>query len=182
MISIVLILVLVWSFYLGYSRGLVVQTFYSLGSIVALTIATATYKSLILFLYLWVPFANATQGSSNYYFDEKYLFDLDMVFYAGLAFLLIYVLVYAIVRFIGIFVHLLEAFNPDTKTTNLISGALAVLVTFISLQIVMVLLSTIPLAIIQDKLHSSFLANIMIQYTPFTSSFLKSLWLSNVAG
>ncbi len=38
-----------------------------------------------------------------------------MVFYAGLAFLLIYVLVYAIVRFIGIFVHLLEAFNPDTK-------------------------------------------------------------------
>ncbi|MFX3812281.1 CvpA family protein, partial [Streptococcus suis] len=107
----------------------------------------------------------------------KYLFDLDMVFYAGLALQLIYVLVYAIVRFIGIFVHLLEAFNTDTKTTNLISGALAVLVTFISLQIVMVFLSTIPLAMIQDKLHSIFLANIMIQYTPFTSIFLKSLWL-----
>ncbi|MDW8684615.1 CvpA family protein [Streptococcus suis] len=182
MISLAIILILAWSFYIGYSRGLVLQAFYSMGSIIALVVATATYKKLASFLYLWVPFANATQGSSNYYFDEKYLFDLDMVFYAGLAFLLIYVLVYAIVRFIGIFVHLLEAFNPDTKTTNLISGAGAVLVTFISLQIVMVLLSTIPLAMIQDKLHSSFLANIMIQYTPFTSSFLKSLWLSNIAG
>ncbi|MFX3764252.1 CvpA family protein, partial [Streptococcus suis] len=77
--------------------------------------------------------------------------------------LLIYVLVYAIVSFIGIFVHLLEDFNPDKKKTNLISGALAVLLTFISLQIVMFLLSTIPLAMIQDKLHSSFLANIIIQ-------------------
>ncbi|HGA1494148.1 TPA: CvpA family protein [Streptococcus suis] len=182
MISIVLILVLVWSFYLGYSRGLVVQTFYSLGSIVALTIATATYKSLIPFLYLWVPFANATQGSSNYYFDEKYLFDLDSVFYAGLAFLLIYVLVYVLVRFLGIFVHLFEGFNPDTKLSNLVSGFLSVLVTFVSLQIVLVLLATIPLAAIQDKLHSSFLANVMIQYTPITSSFFKSLWLSNIAG
>ncbi|HFI0424914.1 TPA: CvpA family protein [Streptococcus suis] len=182
MISIVLILVLVWSFYLGYSRGLVVQTFYSLGSIVALTIATATYKSLIPFLYLWVPFANATQGSSNYYFDEKYLFDLDSVFYAGLAFLIIYFLVYVLVRFLGIFVHLFEGFNPDNQTSNVISGLLSVLVTFISLQIVMVLLSTIPLAIIQDNLQHSFIANAMIQYTPFTSSFFKSLWLSNVAG
>ncbi|MGQ7462683.1 CvpA family protein [Streptococcus suis] len=182
MISVVLILVLAWSFYIGYSRGLVLQAFYSMGSIIALVVATATYKSLIPFLYLWVPFANATQGSSNYYFDEKYLFDLDSVFYAGLSFLIIYFLFYVLVRFLGIFVHLLEEYNPDTRTTNLISGALAVLVTFISLQIVMVLLSTIPLAIIQDNLQNSFIANAMIQYTPFTSSFLKSLWLSNIAG
>lgn len=182
MISLVLILILVWSFYIGYSRGLVLQAFYSMGSIIALVVATATYKKLASFLYLWVPFANATQGSSNYYFDEKYLFDLDMVFYAGLAFLLIYVLVYVLVRFIGIFVHLLEDFNPDTKVSNLVSGVLSVLVTFVSLQIVLILLATIPLAIIQDKLHSSFLANVMIQYTPITSSFFKSLWLSNIAG
>ncbi|HEL1556698.1 CvpA family protein [Streptococcus suis] len=182
MISIAIILVLAWSFYIGYSRGLVLQAFYCLGSIIAMMIATATYKKLFSFLYLWVPFANATQGSSTYYFDEKYLFNLDKVFYAGLAFLLIYILVYILVRFLGIFVHLLEGFNPDTQLTNLISGFLAVLVTFVSLQIVMVLLSTIPLTVVQEKLHSSFLANFMIQYTPFTSSFLKSLWLSNITG
>ncbi|HFI0214565.1 TPA: CvpA family protein [Streptococcus suis] len=182
MISFVILLILVWSFYIGYSRGLVLQAFYGLSSILALVIATATYKKWTGFLYLWVPFANATQGSSTYYFDEKYLFDLDKVFYAGLAFFLVYFLVYALARFVGIFVHLLEGFNPDTRTSNLISGAISVLVTFLSLQLVLVLLSTIPLAVIQDKLHGSFLANLMIQYTPFTSSFLKSLWLSNIAG
>lgn len=182
MISLVIILILAWSFYIGYSRGLVLQVFYSLGSVLALVIATATYKQLAGVLRTWVPFSNATQESKLYYFDEKYLFDLDKIFYAGLAFLLIYLLVYAFVRFLGIFVHLLEGFNPDTQATNLISGGLAVLVTFLSLQVVMVLLSTIPLAAVQDKLHSSLLANIMIQYTPFTSSFLKLLWLSNIVG
>lgn len=182
MISLAIIFLLAWSFYIGYSRGLVLQVFYSLGSVVALMVATASYKGLAAFLYLWVPFANATQGSSTYYFDEKYLFELDKIFYAGLAFLLLYILTYAVVRFLGIFVHLLDGFNPDTQVTNLISGGLAVLVTFISLQIVMVLLSTIPLALVQDKLHNSLLANIMIQYTPFTSSFLKNLWISNITG
>ncbi|MDQ8821041.1 CvpA family protein [Streptococcus ruminantium] len=182
MISLAIILILAWSFYIGYSRGLVLQVFYSLGSVIALVVATATHKQLAGVFHTWVPFANATQGSKLYYFDEKYLFDLDKVFYAGLSFLLIYVLVYAFFRFLGIFVHLLEGFNPGTQTTNLISGGLAVLVTFLSVQIVMVLLSTIPLAVVQDKLHSSLLANIMIQYTPFTSGFLKSLWLSNIAG
>lgn len=182
MISLVILLILAWSFYIGYSRGVVLQTFYSISSIVAFIIATASYKKLVTFLYLWVPFANATQGSTNYYFDEKYLFDLDQVFYAGLAFLMIYMIVYAVMRFVGIFVHLLEGFNPDTQMTNVISGVLAVFVTFLSLQIVVIILSTIPLAVIQEKLHGSFLANVMIQHTPFTSGFIKSLWLSNITG
>ena len=62
------------------------------------------------------------------------------------------------------------------------SGIVAVRVTLSALQIVMVLLSSIPLAVVQEKLHSSFFANFMIQYTPFTSSFFKSLWLSNITG
>lgn len=181
MMTIAILLILAWSFYLGYSRGIVVQAFYSLASVASLVVATAYYGKLTNFLYLWVPFANATQGSSTYYFDEQVLFHLDQVFYAGLAFLLVYFLTYAILRFLGIFVHLLDVFNPDTTLTNVISGVLAVCVTYISLQIVMVLLSTIPLSLVQDKLHDSLLANMMIQQTPFTSSFLKQLWLSSIS-
>ncbi|MGC4421483.1 CvpA family protein, partial [Streptococcus suis] len=46
MISLAIILILAWSFYIGYSRGLVLQAFYSMGSIIALVVATATYKKL----------------------------------------------------------------------------------------------------------------------------------------
>lgn len=181
MVSIAILILLAWSFYIGYSRGLVLQGFYGVSSLFAILVAALTYKKLSGILYLWVPFANATQGSFNYYFNEKYLFDLDQVFYAGLAFLTVYLLVYAIMRFVGIFVHLLEAYNPDTIQSNLISGAIAVVVALLSLQMVLVLVATIPVDLVQEQLQKSFLANLLIQYIP-TAHFFKAVWLSNITG
>ena len=71
MVSIAILILLAWSFYIGYSRGLVLQGFYGVSSLFAILVAALTYKKLSGILYLWVPFANATQGSFNYYFDEK---------------------------------------------------------------------------------------------------------------
>lgn len=182
MISLLLLVILAWSFYIGYSRGIVLQAYYTFSSILALIVAAGQYQRLAAIFYLWVPFANASDGSSTYYFDSQYLFDLDQVFYAGLAFFVIYALTYAVLRFLGIFVHLLRTLGPDTQLTNLISGGLSVLVTLITLQIGLTIAATIPLATVQNLLHESILANAIIQYTPITSSFLKQLWLANITG
>lgn len=182
MISIVLLLILAWSFYIGYNRGLVLQVFYAFSSVLAFIIAAGYYQKLADFFYLWVPFANATEGASTYYFDSKYLFDLDKVFYAGLAFLVIYILAYAVMRFIGIFVHLLEFINPDTTKMNVLSGALSVVVTAVSLQMALTILATIPVATVQHLLHDSFVANALIEYIPVTTGLLKNLWLTNIIG
>ena len=181
MISILILLILAWSFYIGYSRGLVLQAFYCFSCLLSLLIAAGSYKRLAAVFYLWVPFANATEGSSTYYFDSKYLFDLDQIFYAGLAFLTIYLLVYAIMRFLGIFMHLIRYIGSDTPKMNLISGALSVLVTIVSLQLGLTILATIPIPLIQDTLHQSFLANAIIN-TPLTSSWLHQLWVINTIG
>ncbi|TCD45568.1 CvpA family protein [Streptococcus sp. X16XC17] len=182
MISIVLLIILAWSFYIGYSRGLVLQAFYGFSSVLALIIAAGNYKSLASIFYLWVPFATATEGASTYYFDSKYLFELDKIFYAGLAFLAIYMVVYAIMRFIGIFVHLLKFVSPDTTMMNVISGGISVIVTLISIQMVLTVVATIPLATVQNTLHDSWLANGIIQYTPIMSSLLKNWWVTKVVG
>ena len=182
MVSFVLLLLLAWAFYIGYSRGLVLQVYYTFASLLAFIIAAGTHKQLAGLLYLWVPFANATQGSSTYYFNSQYLFDLDQIFYAGLAFLVIYTLVYALMRFLGIFVHLVRDAGPETRHSQLISGGLSLLVTLISLQIVLTILATVPVAAVQDSLHDSLLANAIIQYIPITSSFLKELWIANISG
>ncbi|MGT2754723.1 CvpA family protein [Streptococcus ovis] len=182
MISIILLVILAWSFYIGYSRGLVLQIFYTFSSVLALIVAAGSYQKLASIFYLWVPFANATEGSSNYYFESQYLFKLDQVFYAGLAFLAIYVLVYAVMRFIGIFVHLIRFVDPDTTTTNLVSGALSILVTAISLQMALTIVATIPVATVQNMLHDSVVANALIQYMPITTGLLKKLWLTNMMG
>lgn len=182
MISFVLLIIFAWSFYIGYSRGLVLQIFYSFASLLSLMIAAGNYKGLANILYLWVPFANATEGSSTYYFDSKYLFELDRIFYAGQAFLIIYMAVYAIMRILGILMHLLRFISPDTTKMNIISGALAVVVAWISLQIVLTIVATIPLATVQNLLHNSFLANAMIKETPILSNWLQQIWVTNNIG
>lgn len=116
------------------------------------------------------------------FFASKYLFSLDEIFYAGLAFLVVYVLVYAIMRLIGIFVHLLNFINPDTRLTNGISGGLSVVVTLISLQLVLTVAATVPIATVQNYLQGSFVANAIIKYTPIMTSVLQQLWVTNVVG
>lgn len=182
MITIVLLIILAWSFYIGYSRGLVLQLFYTFSSVIALMVAAGQYKKLADIFYLWIPFANATEGSSTYYFASQYLFNLDKIFYAGLAFLVIYTAVYAILRVVGIFVHLVRFVSPDTKAMNSLSGVLSMVVTLISLQMMLTVVATIPLATVQNHLHSSFLANGIIQYTPIMTGLLKQLWVTNILG
>ncbi|MET3644824.1 CvpA family protein [Streptococcus gallinaceus] len=182
MISLILLIILLWSFYIGYSRGLVLQAYYTFSAILSLMIASGNYKSLAKILYLWVPFTTATDGSKNAFFASKYLFSLDEIFYAGLAFLVVYVLVYAIMRLIGIFVHLLNFINPDTRLTNGISGGLSVVVTLISLQLVLTVAATVPIATVQNYLQGSFVANAIIKYTPIMTSVLQQLWVTNVVG
>ena len=181
MISIILLLILAWSFYIGYSRGVVLQIFYCFSSVLALLVAAGSYKKLASIFYLWIPFANATEGSSTYYFDSKYLFDLDQIFYAGLAFLTIYLLVYIIMRFLGIFMHLIRSIGSDSPKVNLISGVLSVLVTIVSLQVALTILATIPVPLVQDSLKDSFLANAII-HTPLTSQWFRQLWVISTIG
>ncbi|NQG98183.1 CvpA family protein [Streptococcus suis] len=181
MISLLILIVLAWSFYIGYSRGLIVQAFYTFSSIFAMIVAAGLYKKVADVLYLWVPFANATEGSTSYFFDSQYLFDLDQIFYAGLGFLLVYFLVYVIMRLLGIFVHLLTFADPDTATSKLIAGGLAVLVTWISLQMVLTIAATVPLALIQDNLSKDILSKVMIDFTPITSAVFKNLWIGAIS-
>lgn len=178
MITLLLLIILLWSFYIGYSRGIVLQSYYTFASIFALIIAVGQFKKLVQLLYLWVPFATASQGASTYYFDSQYLFSLDKIFYAGLAFLVVYILVYAVMRLLGLLMHLVRFADPDTTVTNVISGSLAVIVALLSLQIVLTIAATIPLASVQETLHKSWLANAIIQYTPITSSLFKNLWIA----
>ncbi|MER0123105.1 CvpA family protein [Streptococcus sp. ZJ93] len=180
MITLLLFIILCWSFYIGYSRGLVLQSYYTFASIFSLIIAASQYKKIVALLYLWVPFATAGQGASTYYFESKYLFSLDKIFYAGLAFFLIYAIVYLFMRILGLLVHLLRFVDPDTTVTNAISGILAMVVTVISLQMLLTIVGTIPLAAVQDTLHKSWLANAIIQYTPITSSLFRKLWLAGL--
>ena len=85
MLSILLVLILIWHFYIGYSRGIILQTYYFIASIVSLVIASQFYQILAEKITLWIPYSNASQGATVNFFTDVNIFDLDQVYYAGVA-------------------------------------------------------------------------------------------------
>lgn len=181
MLSLVILLILAWQFYIGYRRGLALQGFYFLGSLLSLFVASLYYQGLGQWLYLWVPYASATEGASTYFYKSSQLFDLDRVFYAGLAFFLIYLLTYCLVRFLGLFLHLADLFSLDVPVSQLGAGLMSVVVTWIGIEMVVTILTTVPIGFVQERLHSSLLVRMMFD-TPVISQFLKSLWVTKMIG
>ena len=80
MLTFLILLILAWSFYIGYARGIILQSYYFLVTLVALLIAGGSYKGLAKVLSLWVPFSSPTQQSVNYFYANRYLFQLDGLF------------------------------------------------------------------------------------------------------
>lgn len=80
-ITILILLMLVWAFFVGRSRGLALQTYYTIGSLVAIGIALQNYKALSEKITLWIPFASAT-ANSQLSLSCKNFFEIDHVFYA----------------------------------------------------------------------------------------------------
>ncbi|MEW4354580.1 CvpA family protein [Streptococcus pneumoniae] len=182
MISILLLICLTWSFYIGYSRGLILQGFYTLLAVVAVMIASQSYQTLSKTISLLVPYANAQEGATTYFFSSQQLFELDQVFYAGIAFLLIYTVVYTVGRFVGIFLHVLPLNYLDDKKFNLLAGVCSVCVTLFGLQMVLTILATVPMGTIQNHLNASSLVRFLINHVPITSNLLKTLWVTKIIG
>lgn len=181
-LSLLVLFALIWSFYIGYARGLFLQVFYTVVCLVAMLIAMQHYQQLSQVLSLWVPFSSAAEGASTFYFEPHQLFELDHVFYAGLAFFLIYCFMYVLGRLIGIFLHPFAELLPDRTLSNLIAGGLSVLVTWISIQMFFTIFTSVPLAFVQQRLHSAGLINFMIERTPIISNFLRHLWVVRILG
>ena len=79
---------------------------------------------------MWVPFASATSNSKLAFYSSNLLFEIDHVFYAVLAFMVIFLIVYGIVRLVGIFLGALENKIILGKTGNIIAGALSICCTY----------------------------------------------------
>ncbi|GGE36190.1 CvpA family protein [Streptococcus himalayensis] len=182
MISIVLVLILAWSFYIGYSRGLILQGFYTFMAVLAGVIASQLYRSFAQQISLLVPYANPQNGATTYFFSSQQIFELDQVFYAGLAFLILYTIVYSLGRFVGIFLHLLPLRYLDERTYNVAAGLCSVFVTLFGLQMMLTVLATIPMDLVQTHLNNSGLVRFLVNHVPITTSLLKNLWVTKIIG
>lgn len=180
MISLFMLLFLAWQFYLGYMRGLFLQGFYSLGSGLAFLGASLFYQDVANQLTLWLPFAGAEEGMQMRFFTSVPLFDLDQVFYAGCAFIGLYLAFYLVVRLLGVFLHAVKWRPLDTTLGHAIAGGLSVWVTTWGLSLGFSLLATVPYAAIQEQLASSLLARFLINYNPVVTQLIRHFWVNMI--
>ncbi|MDR3157019.1 MAG: CvpA family protein [Lactobacillales bacterium] len=182
MILIVLLILFVWGFYSGYRRGLLLQLFYLGGCTFSYFVAVAHYRKLMIILEMFIPFPSANSEAKMKFFTEQQTLDLNKFFYAGLAFVLIYVVCYFVFRIVAIFAYGLR-FVPFMrgrfKVLSGISGFLSIfLLTFMMLK----LLTTFPINSLQSSLYDNFLVKAMMGRIPFFSNNLQELWVFKITG
>lgn len=175
MITLLLLLALLWQFYLGYSRGLIKQLYLFLSLGIALAVALAHYKPLATKLTFWVPYTQAIEEKTLTYFPQVSIFDMDKVFYSGLAFLSITLAVYLFLRLIAVFLHFFPLEKLDQKPYNLISGGLSVLMTLVFWSMTLTLVATIPFDQVQEYLMSPAIKTLI--KLPILSQLLKVWWV-----
>ncbi|WEV60247.1 CvpA family protein [Streptococcaceae bacterium ESL0729] len=180
MISIIIMILLAWAFYVGYLRGLYLQLFYSLAILVAGAFALKNYQTLAAKISMWIPFANAGVDSKLKFFNQDIIFQLDKTYYAGIAFLIILVGAYLAARLVGVFLGFLSNSQPLGLAGSIISGFLALLTTYFMLETGLTILAMMPINSIQDKLFSSGLVKFMITDTPIFSKFLLTSFFENI--
>ena len=110
------------------------------------------------------------------------LFQLDKVFYAGMAISLAFTVFYCIGRLIGLFFNLVPTKKLGGKYFRIGAGVLSVGVTLFVLQMMLTILATVPLAIVQNSLENSLVAKHMIQSIPVTTDLIKQLWVTKLIG
>lgn len=176
MINLLLLVVLAWQFYIGYSRGILLQGFYLVASLISLVVASQNYQSLANRLSLWLPYANPTQDSQMLFFKEVNIFTLDTVFYKGAAFLAIYLMSYSIFRLLGVIVQGITINRLQQQIYQLIAGALSLITSLISLSLTLNLAATIPFALVQTKLATSLGLSLLIKL-PILSQLITQLWV-----
>ena len=182
MISILLLLILAWSFYIGYRRGIILQAYYLVATIVSAYFASKSYQSLGQKFNLLIPYANPQEGQGTFFFPSNQLFQLDKVFYAGIGFLLAFTVFYCISRLLGLFVNLVPTKILDGKYFRIGAGVLSVGVTLFVLQMILTILATVPLEVVQNSLEKSLVAKHMIQSIPITTDFIKQIWVTKLIG
>lgn len=180
MLNLLVLFFLLIGIYSGARRGLAMQLFYTVGYIISLIVAGAFYKGLGEFITMWVPYPQVSQTSKLVYFTLEQAFSLDAAFYAGFAFLLIFFAGWLLTRLIGIFAHGLTFKKIAGSKDWIIAGVLGGLMMWMILAMIFNLLSVIPLDLIQNALKDSGTARSILEHTPFISSHVHKLWITDI--
>lgn len=177
MLSLFIFLLLVSSFFIGLRRGFILQLIYLTGFIVAIVVAYLYYKELAAYLRLWIPYPNFGSDSAFSMVIEAFRF--ENVYYSGIAFAVLFFGTKILLHIIGSMLDFVASL-PILRTVNSwLGGALCFLEAYLIIFILLHVAALLPIETVQEVLQQSVLANVIVEYTPFLSNWIKAIWINN---
>lgn len=175
MLSAILFIILVISFFIGYRRGFILQILHVAGLIVSFIVAYLYYEDVAHYIRLWIPFPQLSEDSGLTLLVDS--FGAEMVYYNGLAFIILFFVTKIVMQ---VFASLFE-FLAHLPVLHFINGWLGGILGFLEglvvLVIVLHLAALIQWDILQALLQNSSFAQMIFEYTPIISNELKELWI-----
>jgi uncharacterized membrane protein required for colicin V production len=175
MLDIGILLLFIIGLFMGIRRGFILQLIHMVGFIAAIIIASLYFDELAPKLTLWIPFPSMDQESTfPLIFHTTHL---DSAFYRAIAFAIIFFAVIIVFKLIGSALDFLAQI-PVVKQLNTIGGGLLGLIEmYLIVFILLYVAALIPIQTVQSALNGSFLANIIIHYTPVFSDQVQHWWI-----
>lgn len=175
MITLFILFYLVVGLYTGARRGLTLQLVYIAGYFITFIVALMNYEGLAKFISVYIPYPSYVPGNQLVIFSQAQAMELDQPFYKLVAFLMIMILGWLVVRFLG-YISSELTFLPLFKQFNTISGAvLGFLMNYLFIYFILYAIAMIPSSPMQ-KIVEGGLPNLIITKTPILTQ-LVSNWL-----
>ena len=170
-INVLLVVILIGSFFTGLQRGFVHQLLRLVSLVAAFIVAFLFYEEVAQFLEQWIPypFGQQTEGTFLAAFDTRSLF------YYSIAFLLLFIAARIIAGFLtgaagGI------ARLPVLRTINYwLGGVLGVLEAYVILFVVLAAAMLMPFPALEPIVNNSAVASFILHETPWLSGWYEQI-------
>lgn len=174
MVDLILLLVLVLGFFIGFRRGFILQIIYFAGFVAAYIVAYFYFDDLAPYLKLWVPFPAPSEDSPLSFLLET--FNLEKAYYRAVAFVALFFGTKIILHIIGSMLDFLADLPLLSTINGWLGGALGFVEVYLLIFIVLYLGALTPLDIVQSIMNESVIAKGIIENTPIVSGKIKELW------
>ena len=183
MVDLFIILVLFIGVYSGYKKGVVLQLLEAIGYVVAIIFALDYYKLISNYFYLLIPYPTPFAPESNpyLYYNEEVMFSMDRTYYDLLGFLAVFLVGWAVVKFLTKFIsYTLDKLRAPEPISGIGGGIVGFLVNYLGIFFILVILTTIPYGFVQKNFKDSVIADKMITSTPKVSDEVYQVFIIEV--
>ncbi|OIJ18312.1 hypothetical protein BKP45_12090 [Anaerobacillus alkalidiazotrophicus] len=178
MFSLLLFILLITSFFVGFRRGFILQLIHLTGFIIAFIVAYLYHGELATHIRLWIPYPQFPTDNPAFMLIEA--FNFEHVYYTGIAFAILFFSTKILLQIIGSMFDFL-AHLPILSTINgWLGGILCFLETLLILVVLLHIAALLPIEFVQDILKESTFAKLILEYTPILSNELKEMWIENI--